>query len=513
MRAVNEIKPINVLTRFIATWIKEHSENGIPFSSFEVMRAKPTEQKDIERWILDCNYTYYRLGDTLFELDLFPDDEQDLQEFFAFLDRKMKSIRDSNPLNLRSKQPEALVGELQKDWPPFCKRSRNDVTKIAPELRALGLRFSNTIPQLPAALKVFAQELAEEAHWYRQLERRIPGTENVSERCRSLVPIWCLKEINPLFTLLIWRDERAINELCQQLSEAFSANGYLPFEGGSRHDAYRGVVRLSQQYYLDGLAEASGNDLSTRSISELAHILQSEFFSLDHPVPSSVLPSWLFGKALLIWNVVICSILGPRFAIRPSQLNRTATYLDATPQPHVSDALSGEVLMRRRYLTGEIETVASINLHGRPDAQNTRPATCWRILGSKFDEQARIPALPCDNACRIRDIFVPTSRFDSMGNQIEGIGDSRYHAVLYIAHCIEGDSLVLQDLGSKNGTYVVRLCQNHIQYIVLAHRATESVDEWAKRMHVPTDAVHMADKVVLRRGDLIQLCGSCFEIA
>lgn len=512
MRAVNEIKPINVLTRFIATWIKEHSEDGAPFSSFEALRAGSTEQKDIERWIFNCNYTYYRLGDTFFELDLFPDDEREFQELLAFLDTRIKSIRDSNPLNLRSKLPEAIVGELQKDWPPFCRRSRNDVAKVGPELRALGLRFANTNPRIATALKTFAQELAEEAHWYRQLERRIPGTDNVSERCKTLIPIWCLKEINPLFTLLIWRDEQAIDELGRQLSEAFIANGYLPFEGGSSHDAYRGVIRLSQQYYLAGLAGASGNDLSTRSISELAHTLQSEFFSLDHPVPSGVLPSWLFGKALLIWNVVICSILGPRFAIRPSLLNRTATYLDTTPRPHVNDTPSGEVLIRRRYLTGEIETVASINLQGQRKALGTCPATCWRILGGKYDEQARIPALPCVHACRIRDIFITTSRFDSMGNQIEGIGDSRYHAVLYIVHRIEGDVLMLQDLGSKNGTYVIRPRQNQIQYIVLAHRATESIDGWAKRMHVPADAVSSADEVVLKRGDLIQLCGSCFEI-
>ena len=145
---------------------------------------------------------------------------------FAFLDASIKSIRDSNPLNLRSKQPAAIVGELGKDCPPFCKKSRNDVSKLAPQLRAFAQTFAPSVPGLPKALQDFATELAEEAHYYRSVAQRESGANaegTVVARCRKLLPVWCAKEINPLFTLLMWQDEQAVpsspkssHALCRQ---------------------------------------------------------------------------------------------------------------------------------------------------------------------------------------------------------------------------------------------------------------------------------------------------------
>lgn len=521
MKTVNEAKPINVLARFIAAWVREHGGNGAPFDSFEALRTEPIEQKDVERWVLGCNYAYYRVGDALLEADLFPDDETTEAELLACLDTQLKSIRDSNPLNLRSKQPEAIAAEFGKDWPPFCKKSRSDIRKSASGLKELSHRFAQRVPGLTDVLRDVATELADEARWYRALAGRHPGAEGIAERGRVLVPLWCIKGVNPLFTLLMWQDEDAIDELARQLSAAFSANGYPSFDGGSRHDAYRGVVCASQRLYLEGLAgdgtvHAAGT-LDRLPLRELADLLDREFFDLGHPAPSRVLPPWLAGKALLVWNIVACAALGPREAIRPSGPNRTATTLvpgDAVTA--AKRALRGEVLLRRCLKNGEREVAGMLQLDGAEPAGTVAlddgASRLWYVLGSAYDEQARVPEALAPVADVLAAHFLPTMRFDERGNQTEGTGDSRYHAALTLAWGDEGWQLSLEDLGSKNGTCVVRREGAGMRYLVLAARSLPDAAAWARSRGVDPAEVTVVNRVILERGDVIQLCGSRFEL-
>lgn len=516
MKAVNEAKPINVLARFIAAWVREHSENGAPFDSFETLRTAPIEQKDVERWILGCNYAYYRVGDALLAADLIPDDTATATELLGCLNEQLKSIRDSNPLNLRSKQPEAIAAELGKDWPPFCEKSRSDIRKVAAGLKELSHRFALRVPGLTDVLGEIATDLAEEAHWYRNLAGRLPGTESIAERGRLLVPLWCLKEVNPLYTLLMWQDENAIDELARELSAAFAANGYPSFDGGSRHDAYRGVVRTSQRLYLDGLAE-SGEGLEQLPLAELADLLDREFFFLGRPAPSRVLPPWLAGKALLVWNVVACAALGPREAIRPSGPNRTATTLVASSVTTTAiRALRGEVLLRRCLNNGEREVADMLQLDGAEPAGTLAlddgMRRLWYVLGSTFDGQARIPESLAPVGDSLAERFLSTTRLDEHGNQTEGAGDSRYHAVLLLVRDGNGWRLTLKDLGSKNGTYVIRRDATSTRYLVLAARTRPDVSTWARNRDVDPNAVTIEDEIALEREDVIQLCGSRFEL-
>lgn len=520
MKAVNDMKPVNVLARYIAAWIKDHSSDGKPFSSFETLRDDAIEQKDVERWLLNCNYTYYRLGEALFVADLFPESAEGTRELLHFLDEDVKSIRDTNPLKLRSKQPAALVDELGKDWPPFRKGSRNTVSKAARALQSCATRASTGNPDLFDHLEIFASELTEETRWYQALARRTAGRP-VADRCRALLPLWCAKEINPLFSLLLWEDEHAVSELADELSRSFAANGYPSFDGGSRHDAYQGVVSISQQLFKTGLNASDGRDPRALSIPHIADLLEYDLFSLERPCPLSQLPAWLPGKALLIWNVAICSILGPREALRPLGLNRTATTLKPASSASLFPAARGEVLLRRQLQGGECELVSSVDL-SEPEPRGTvalnvdsSAERLWLVLGSTYDEAARIPDPLVGAETSIAGRFCATARLDSRGNQIEGMGDSRYHAALTLSRSEghEGEwSPRLLDLGSKNGTYVVRMAGGHATYYVLQARSPLRADAWAERMHVPACDVHVVDWLELMRGDLIQLCGSCFEL-
>lgn len=517
MKAVNEVKPINVLARFIAAWIREHGEDAAPFDSFEALRAEPIEQKDVERWILNCNYTYYRLGDTLFGHDLIPAGGDEAVELFALLDTNIKSIRDSNPLNLRSKQPDAILGELGKDWPPYCKRSRNDISKLSPRLQELVRRLAPGNPGLAPVVQDFVRELAGEARFYRNLGGRTADAPIV-KRCRDLLPIWCAKGINPLYTLLLWENEQAVSALANQLAQAFAANGYPSFDGGSKHDAYCGVVRAAQRLYLAELDEADGKDARQLSIERIAGLLDEGFFSLEHPSPVPGLPVWLPGKALLIWNTVICSIAGPREAIRPTGPIRTATTLEPAKPPTMVQSVYGEALLRRCLRSGVRELAGTVDLSAQ-EPEGTLPLSgdgegrrLWRVIGGVFDERARVPDVLEPVSQDVPQHFLSTARIDDRGNQIEGIGDSRYHVLLSLVPDGSAWAIEARDLGSKNGTYITRQRDGRTHVFVLASRDGASADAWALRTGTDVDHVSVHDTVLLERGDAIQLCGSRFEL-
>ncbi|MDO4437334.1 MAG: FHA domain-containing protein [Coriobacteriaceae bacterium] len=536
MKAVNEMKPINVLARFIASWVNERLDRGdaLPFDSFETLRAARIEQKDVERWVLNCNYVYYRVGNMLLEGDLLPGNEDELCGVLQSLDQRLKSIRDSNPLNLRSKQPEAIVDELGKDWPPFAPKSRNSNKKTAGALSAFLQDCNAAVPGLPGALRATVEELQQEKAWYQQISA---GEASIAERCRTLLPLWCAHEINPLFSLLMWQDEQAVLELAEQLSQSFAANGYPSFDGGSRHDAYMGIVCMAQGLYLDGLARAGTatvSDMRAIPLPQLAGMLERGGFGLDRPCDIPGIPAWLAGKSLLIWNVAMCSVLGPREAIRPLGLNRTCTTLEASAPVRNLRATRGEVLLRRCLMNGERELVDTLDLdEACPDgtvelaagtdacvgaAADAREGHAeqdirlWHVLGSSFDEQARVPKQLEAAQTNLARVFLPTARLDNHGRQLEGMGDSRFHAMLYLTRGPQGWRLHLRDLGSKNGTFVRRATPAGTDYYLLVSRHTPDALAWGEHTGVAPEHVRVVDTLELEREDVIQLCGSRFEL-
>ena len=53
--------------------------------------------------------------------------------------------------------------------------------------------------------------------------------------------------------------------------------------------------------------------------------------------------------------------------------------------------------------------------------ENTSAPEIWCVLGSRYDEHARIPEMLSVAEAWLSDIFVETSTFDEQGNQVEGI--------------------------------------------------------------------------------------------
>ncbi len=507
MRAVNTIKPVNVLVRFIAEWIAAHRAEAAPFDSFESLRPERTEHKEVERWIFNCNYVYYRLGDALLAHDALPDTAHELEMLFAHLDANVKTIRDSTPLNLRSKSPEALRTELAKDWPPFQRHSRTTRDRTT---RALDAFTREEAPgtAAPTVAQELWEVLQDEERLYARITRKAEASADpLAARMRALLPIWCLAAVNPLYTLRLWEDGASLDALARELYDAWHAHDCIGTNGTEGRASYRGLIRRCHEDYRTHLGAQTDGELGEQPLPLIHQTLEEAFFSLDHPSTSTAIPTWLAPKCLLIWNTVVCSILGPAHVIRPSGPNRTATTRAPAVAPVRTQALAGIVTLRRHRADGSIEPIASLTM-----AQETTSRT-WLVLGSSFDENARVPAaLAGMSRAEISACSVATSRFDAQGAQVEGRGDSRYHALIRVDAQDGRASIVLSDLGSKNGTYVMRRTDSGTRYLVLQHRTAQTAADWARRAGVDPAAVCICDSVELARGDVLQLCGSCFDL-
>ena len=510
MEPKNEQKPVNVLTEFLTDWIRKNSKESAPFYSFEVGKRKNVEQKDVERWIFNCNYLYYRLGDCLFEKGFFSSSSDGDKALFACLDA-FKTIKDSNPLNLRQKTDAAVINELAKDWPPLVKSSRNRLDKFLATMEEFRPALVGGSEERDGALDDFIAEMKSEAEFYSSLARTPSGNERaVLDRCKMLIPLWCVKEINPLYTLLIWHDESAISELCERMKESFERCGYSSANGGYKHDAYTVMVKRAQSAYLEDI-DYDGSELGEYTIAELVSMYDRSQLSVDRIQDSPSFPRGLLAKSQLIWNVVICSIFGPKEVVNPRVEEYTA--LKRVPRlwgsiDEMREGMCGEVNLRRRYRNRGVETV------GRIVMEDVRSSCLWKVIGSVYDEEAPLP--PSDYTAQYEDMtgaFIATRCYDGHGRICEGDGDSRYHVEISVKVDESGrKELVARDLGSTNGSYVLRQSGRSEMYYVLKNDDDIGVEAWAPILGVSPEAVEIVDELELRRGDIINLCNSCFEI-
>lgn len=502
-------KPINVLTEYLTSWIRANSEEALPFDSFENLKPGRVAQKNVERWIFNCNYVYNRMGGIFYDRDVFPQDPGERANLIRSLDRAFKSISDTTPLDLRSKPSESVPYELSKDWPPFTENSRNTLKRFESSLG----RFRNESPTFcerhANALTSAEAELRKEASYYALVnEEAGDGSRALVTRCRTLLPIWCAKEINPLVTLLIWSDEDALASLVDELASSFSAQRDFDASHARTIETWHDATLQAQALYIDNLDDDA--TLTTLSVPEIGSLLASADFSLDHGSSTETLPRWLLGKARLIWNIIICTVLGPEEAIGSAIPDRSST-TEATYAVRPSccpGSLTGEVLLRRRYGSGRVVTVDRLIL------DTVCSSGLWRVIGSHYDAHAPLP----NSAYRTQFVtlgasFVASEVHDSAGKTIEGTGDSRFHLEL----AIEMDThkharVVARDLDSKNGTCVLRSSCTGLTCFAFPGRCHLSADDWAGRLNVSVERIRMVNELTLERGDIIQLADSCFEL-
>ena len=260
-------KPINVLTEYLTSWIRANSEEALPFDSFENLKPGRVAQKNVERWVFNCNYVYNRMGGIFYDRNIFPQYPGECAKLIRSLDRAFKSISDNTPLDLRSKPSESVPYELSKDWPPFTENSRNTLERFESSLG----RFRNENPTFcerhANALTSAEAELRKEASYYALVnEEAGDGSRALVTRCRTLLPIWCAKEINPLVTLLIWSDEDALASLVDELASSFSAQRDFDASHVRTIETWHDATLQAQALYIDNLDDDA--TLTTLSVPD-----------------------------------------------------------------------------------------------------------------------------------------------------------------------------------------------------------------------------------------------------
>lgn len=499
-------KPINLLSEYLTIWIRNNSEEALPFDSFENLRPRRVAQKTVERWIFNCNYLHSRIGDILYDHGLFPSNADDCSDLISSIDATFKSISDNTPLDLRSKPDEAVVYELSRDWPPFSENSRNTLERFSHMLESFKRQNHSFCAAHQDALKSAVEEIRQESDWYASLGRLSDTyARSLATRCRILLPIWCAKEINPLVTLLIWNDEDALERLVDELSESFLAQRQNNDETVA---FWREATLRAQATYIDNIDDDT--DLAGLSVPEIGNLLTIEGFSLDHDDTYQILPRWLLGKSRLIWNVVICAILGPDEAVGGARCGESPTIESAkyAERPIVANQLAGEVLLRRRFRSGRVETI------GRLLLDHIYSPGLWKIIGVRYDPYAPLPN--SDYRAQFTSLgpsFVASQTQDASGAIIEGRGDSRFHLELSLElDTHDRVAIIARDLNSKNGTCILRNTHNGCICYAFSGRRHLTVRDWAERLNLPEERIRLVSKLPLERGDVIELADSCFEL-
>ena len=510
MKSLSNEKPLNVLARYLVNWIRQNSDESAPFESFDARSNKKIVQSTVERWIYNCNYTYYRFGNFIFKELCINQSAPEAQKYIDFLHKHFKGISDNTPLNIISKHDKDILDDCTKDWPPFIEnRSRNTLEKLDEALVAF--EANPDFPDCHNKLAAFRREIEDEQRFYQSVfgDDCYSGMP-VNERYEKLLPLWCLKNVNPLFSLVIWEDEHAIKELATLLKENFEENGYPSNYGGHSHESYVNRVMSAQRSYLDEI-DTNENQFEEKSIKQLYNMLESNFFSLDRVCLSSEIPSWLFGKAKLIWNIVVCSVLGPKEVRGNYGTLRTETSEDGSTAciENNLNSSSGDYILRRHYHDNRLETSASI----RPTNKNR----LWCVIGGAYDKNVTLPASEFReqyNDLKTSNLYIETRVTDGNDEIIEGRGDSRFHAELSIRVKEDGRNVVVaRDLNSKNGTYVRRLVNGNTEiYVLKSLRINLDEDAWFERHSGVCGELHFVNELELWRGDFIHLCDSCFEL-
>lgn len=499
-------KPINLLSEYLTFWIRKNSEEALPFDSFENLYPRRVAQKTVERWIFNCNYLHSRIGDIFYDRDLFPSNDGDRTALINSIDASFKSISDNTPLDLRSKPDEAIVYELSRDWPPFSENSRNTLDRFLHMLESFKQQNRLFCAAHQDALKSAAEEIRQEADWYASLRKSSDMyARSLATRCRTLLPVWCAKEINPLVTLLIWNDEDAIEQLVDELSESFLAQRQNNDESVA---FWREATLRAQATYMDNIDDDT--DLAGFSVPKIGNLLTAEGFSLDHDDTFQVLPRWLLGKSRLIWNIVICAILGPDEAIGSAGCSKSPTVESTHHATPSIDAchLTGEVLLRRRFRSGRIETIERLLL------DHICSPGLWKIIGARYDPYAPLPN--SDYRAQFTSLgasFVASETRDASGALIEGKGDSRFQLELSLRLDTHNRiTIIARDLNSKNGTCILRNTHNGCICYAFPGRRHLTARDWAERLDLPEDRIYLVDELPLERGDVIELADSCFEL-
>lgn len=509
MEAKSGQKPINVLAKYLTSWIRENSDEALPFDSFEALRGGRIAQKNVERWIFNCNYLYNRVGDMLYDAELLPSDSSACAQLIQDIERSFKAISDNTPLDLRAKPTDAVVNELAKDWPPFCENSRNTRAHLDAAFARLQTLQPTFCAENAGALELIKQELLDEAAFYTNIAIQAgTGERALITRCRTLLPIWCAKEINPLVTLLIWDDGDAIAELADLLHAAFLQQRDAQAYAEETVDAWHEATLQAQASHLNELDDDS--DLTLLSIRDIGLLLESTGFTLDHGEASSETPRWLLGKARLIWNIVICAIAGAGEAVgSPYHQEPTIQAEHALERTHSCQrTLEGEVLLRRRFRSGRVETIDRLLL------DRVCTPGLWKVIGSHYDRCAPLPNSTFRSQfAHLGASFIASEAYDDAGRLVEGVGDSRFHVEISIEIDNQGrPQIIAGDLGSKNGTCVLRGTKTGIVCFAFPGRRHITQAHWAQQLSIPENSIHMVNALSLERGDIIQLADSCFEL-
>ncbi|MBQ9043224.1 MAG: hypothetical protein IJ111_10485 [Eggerthellaceae bacterium] len=410
------------------------------------------------------------------------------------------------------------------------KRSEEHFSMYLPEQRdvmtSLEMLRESFRPYIKHAdYEALVSEIGDEIAFYDEL--RSEYCDKPAVAFRQLLPIWITKEASPLYDLSIWADEKSIGSVCDAVCKGFmdhkSEFGAFDIESAACKQFTDEILSLTRK-----LASSQGVDSNPYADTRVREMYAALYGNGDDPTyehfPSDF-PEEITIKAKLVWNLVGCALEGPWSVVSWMNVRtdpvhdaeRPAAELDRTLEAGCGRAIFRQLMAWDKDSYASSRLAFEVEL-GSDDFETATPDEgLVAVIGRAF-APGYAPALQFAEADKPKLFRMASAIGSNRPNSYfatDFIKDSAWHLGVFL----EGEPrrAYLVDLGSLNGTYVIREGERgrKLAFAFPGRNRNRSIADVLAPMiehGISEEDVSIVGYLAAKRGDIIILGDSQFEI-
>ena len=543
-------------------------------ATHEILLASPAEvensitEEELDHWFTNTNYYELRFGDEMLEC-LKPEAGEDvrdaaLESLRTFVADRVVKIERKNCEKLRDKFfPNEMAIPISFKNRKTDRKSAKDYVEqlgakrdVAASVKAFwesyrefidedkfkALKYVGDEKKIPRGEMgaideeiAFYEDLRErfsedpKKHPYEDSEERFPKSLPVAYR--MLLPIWIVKELPTFFSLSIWSDKDKVETIAKAVCTGF-LDHKDEFQGADIGKADCENYKRKTRMLAKELSELDQDDphrYGEMSVPELFKKLYGGridplYEHAEHVKPE--FPPHVLCKAKLLWILIGGSIVGPSQAIESIDVHT----LLANPENRVLSSYDDELVagrgkaIFRRVLAPDEEPVSTPSLFeidlGSGEPYEDTPAEGLKAVIGRGYKRIRKQTVSFSEGARKQNprLFEMAKAALSEEPEIFESTDESKDTAWHLGVFLEGEPvrLYLVDLGSKNGTYVLReTASGTIAFAMKGQNTAKdkaSMERDMRALGKDNATIEIRSFVDARRGDIIVLPSSQYEI-
>lgn len=307
-KRAGDIKPIEIVKAAICSYQAFHCSRDHDEAREHVVESadkaglRRGTQASVDRLLFNANYWLAAYEDQIIAACA---DEIDPRPLLAAV-----TVWSTHTLKLNTLGANEVITTFERFCPPFADNNRKGsgtgpVARFAESIR----HASEESPACAQKLSVLSRKMQREADAYAGL-----AAPTALDALFAILPAWCLQDKIPLVSGGWWDDPGVVTAIAEELMKQFLEMGY----GEATCQYFYDSLLESLDAYLRDISDGDSpySALPVQDLIELVHNAREANPCFETDGYGSSLPAWLSAKEQLVWNVIACSLYGPR-AARP----------------------------------------------------------------------------------------------------------------------------------------------------------------------------------------------------